>query len=350
MKSSSLRRVLALAVATQSMACRAADSPVPVAPIERVTRIETTAEAPPRPLTPDASSVKAASIALSPALSRPPDRGAYPWLPEAGAAGAVTPEALDHRFVAPEGFARTALASASFGAFLRGLPLSPPGTPVVSFRGDVIRGPEDRNVAAVVAMDIGEHDLQQCADSVIRLHAEWLWAQGRRDASYRTASGAWIPFPRWARGDRPVAEGPALTFRPGAKPDASHASYRRYLDAVFTWANTGSLARDTEPVAPEDLQPGDFVVQPGGPGHAVLILDLARAPDGRRALLLGQGFMPAQSFHVLSSSRDHAWFVVEPGDRGLDTPFWALFPWKTLRRFRPADADLGTSAGGTGTR
>ena len=66
----------------------------------------------------------------------------------------------------------------------------------------------------------------------------------------------------------------------------------------------------------------------------MLVLDLARAPDGRRALLLGQGFMPAQSFHVLRPGRDRgAWFVVEPGALFLDTPFWAPFPWKTLHRF-----------------
>lgn len=75
------------------------------------------------------------------------------------------------------------------------------------------------------------------------------------------------------------------------------------------------------------------MVQPGAPGHAVLVLDVARAAGGRRALLLGQGYMPAQSFHVLRAGREGAWFVVEPGAPGLDTPFWPLFPWKTLHRF-----------------
>jgi hypothetical protein len=75
--------------------------------------------------------------------------------------------------------------------------------------------------------------------------------------------------------------------------------------------------------------------------------------------------MPAQSFHVLhpgkgrgpasrlgsaaagasrlgsaaagasrlGSAAAGAWFVVEPGDQALDTPFWAPFPWKALHRF-----------------
>jgi hypothetical protein len=252
----------------------------------------------------------------------------YPWL--TGPAGAK----LVDRFAPPPGFARVALPAGSFGAWLRGLPLAPPGTPVRSYQGGVILPPDHANLAAVVAIDVGDGDLQQCADSVIRLHAEWLFAQGRRDASYRAASGAAMPFARWARGERMVPEGVAFKWTPSARPDDGHAAYRRWLSGVFAWANTGSLARDTEPVAAGDLHPGDFVVQPGAPGHAVLVLDLARAPDGRRALLLGQGYMPAQSFHVLrQSAAQGAWFVVEPGDQALDTPFWAPFPWKTLRRF-----------------
>jgi hypothetical protein len=209
----------------------------------------------------------------------------------------------------------------------------------------VVLAPDDEHLAAVVVLDVGRQDLQQCADSVIRLHAEWLFAQGRRDASYRAASGAPMPFSRWARGERMLPEGSGFAWKPlkarpparGTPPparDDGHADYRAWLDGVFAWANTGSLARDTEPVSVADLRPGDFVVQPGAPGHAVLVLDLARGPGGRRALLLGQGFMPAQSFHVLRPGKGRgAWFVVEPGDQALDTPFWAPFPWKTLHRF-----------------
>jgi Domain of unknown function (4846) len=273
----------------------------------------------------------------------------YPWLAVADAP--ALEGALDERFPAPPGFTRDALAPGSFGAWLRALPLAPLGTPVRSFRGQIILPVDHPNLAAVVAIDVGEQDLQQCADSVIRLHAEWLFARGRRDQSYRAASGAPMPFARWARGERMVMDGPGFTWATSARADASYPSFRRWLSGVFAFANTGSLARDTEPIAAADLRPGDFVVQAGAPGHAVLVLDLARAADGRRALLLGQGYMPAQSFHVLRPSgsvgREGAWFIVEPGAIALDTPFWAPFPWKALRRF--PDLDDGSAPRPTGT-
>ncbi len=266
---------------------------------------------------------------LSPASSLP-----YPWLADPAA---PTPDGtLLARFSPPPGYARAPLPPDTYGAWLRSHPLSPADTPVRGFRGQVILPADHPHLAAVAALAVGDKDLQQCADSVIRLHAEWLFASGRRDQSYRAASGTPMPFARWANGERMVPDGMAFAWTFSARPDNGRAAFRRWLDGVFAFANTGSLARDTEPVALDDLRPGDFVVQAGAPGHTVLVLDMA-VQGARRALLLGQGYMPAQSFHVLrpggGEGAAEAWFVVEPGALALDTPFWAPFPWKALRRF-----------------
>jgi hypothetical protein len=211
---------------------------------------------------------------------------------------------------------------------------------VRTFRGDVLREATHANVAAVAALDIGDADLQQCADSVIRMHAEWMWSRGQQAAiTYRSASGLAMPWTRWSHGERVVPKGTnAIEWALGGKPVSDHAAFRKYLDTVFGWVNTVSLAREANPIPVSDLSPGDFVVMPGNPGHAVLILDLAEASDGRRAVLLGQGFMPAQSFHVLfpdapaSAAIGTAWFSIDPASEGLKTPFWSTFPWSSLRR------------------
>ena len=250
-------------------------------------------------------------------------------------------DALEDRFAPPPGFTRAKVAAGSFGAWLRRLPLAAPGTPVLSHRGGVILPPEHDNLAAVVAIDTGAADLQHCADAIIRLHAEWRWSRGEREMSYRAGAGVELPFSRWLAGERPVQRGKALVWEPKTRAgEADHATFRRWLDGVFTWANTGSLSLQAQPVERADLAPGDFVVQPGGPGHAVLVLDLARGrgddddddDDGRVALLLGQSFMPAQNVQVLRPSAKETWFVVAPADEALRTPFWRPFPWRMLRR------------------
>ncbi|MEP7121537.1 MAG: DUF4846 domain-containing protein [Byssovorax sp.] len=339
-----MRRALA-AVAVLLIGCTSqADPPLALRAPDLPARVEAlpAVTAAPQPV----PSSTAVTTPTTPALDRSPAALAarYPWpksRPDAPAG-----DRLERRFPTPSRYVRAAVAPGSFGAWLRDLPLEADRTPVLSHRGAVVLGPDHPNLAAVVAIDVGAQDLQQCADSVIRLHAEWQWSQSRRDESYRAASGAEMPFARWAHGERITVSGPAgskLTWAPAAKADDTHAAFRAYLDGVFGWANTVSLARDTTPIALADLRAGDFVVQPGGPGHAVLILDLATNPEGQRLVLLGQGFMPAQSFQVLHPGKQDphvtlgangdrgAWFPVDP--EGLQTPFWPRFPWTALHRF-----------------
>jgi hypothetical protein len=173
--------------------------------------------------------------------------------------------------------------------------------------------------------------VQQCADTVVRLHAEWQFARGNHALSYRASSGFPMDLARWEKGERLQAEGNTLTWFAVAKPDASWESFRTYLDRVFTFTNTVALARDAATVKAAELKPGDFFVQAGFPGHAVIILDLAKSAEGKRYALLGQGFMPAQSLHVLKSERDETWFPIDAFPE-VHTPFWEPFRFSDARR------------------
>jgi hypothetical protein len=276
------------------------------------------------------SALPAAPPTAVPVASARPKASAerYPWL---GGAGVPEPvDSLSERFAPPDGFSRVQLAPSSFGEWLRDLPLTHPGAPVRRFDGSVLLPGDDRRIAAVTAIDIGKADLQQCADAVIRLHAEWAWSRGRRDMSYRAASGLWLPFERWARGERIRASGASIAWVPGGSRSDGHASFRKYLDAVFAWANTVSLDKQAKRVEAAALRPGDFFILPGNPGHAVLVLDLARS-NGRTLALLGQSYMPAQSFQVLRPSGGAVWFELDH-EQDVRTPFWRPFPWTSLRR------------------
>lgn len=257
-----------------------------------------------------------------------PDGERYPWLGDKGVPEPV--DTLAARFEPPAGFSRVPLSPEGFGAWLRDLPLTHADAPVRTYSGAVLLAATDPRIAAVIAIDIGTADLQQCADAMIRLHAEWSWSRGNRNVSYRAAAGLALPFERWARGERIRSSGASIAWEPGGHPVADHAGYRKYLDAVFAWANTVSLHQQARTVAAADVRPGDFFVLPGNPGHTVIVLDMATRGDAKVALL-GQSYMPAQSFQVLRPKPGGLWFELDAG-RDVATPFWRPFPWTSLRR------------------
>jgi hypothetical protein len=231
----------------------------------------------------------------------------YAWL---HAAGDVT---LVARFPAPAAAVRVPVAAGSFGAFLRELPLLPDGTPVHLFDGSL--KPRQDVHAAVVDLDVAPRDLQQCADAVMRLWAEHRYARGLPIAFH--------PDPGRPR---------ALSFDGGGERRA----FERWLLRVFAEAGSASLAAELHPGSGA-LQPGDVLIQGGYPGHAVLVLDVAvDAASGRRWLLLGQSYMPAQQFHVLRNpATGGAWFdgAALATRAGLQTPEWRPFFEKDVRRF-----------------
>ncbi len=254
---------------------------------------------------------------------------AYRWL-------AATPSrTLADSFAPPDGFLRQPVEAGSFGEWLRRLPLAPDGTPVRFFDG---REKADQSeVAAVIDIDVGSANLQQCANAIIRLRAEYLFSRGvTGDLAFDFTSGDRYRFQSYAEGVTPAVSGATVTWRTGQRQGLSHESLRRWLDIVFTYAGTLSLARELQPVPRlADAAIGDALVHGGAPGHAVLIVDLAVEPaSGRKVALLAQGFMPAQSVHVLRNPFDPAlspWFALADG-QPIVMPEWMLRP-DELRRF-----------------
>lgn len=221
------------------------------------------------------------------------------------------------------------VSTEGFGAWLRKLPTKP-GRPPVHLHDGRKKGRQDVH-ALVLDLDVGTQDLQQCADAVIRLRAEYLWAAGRSDeVCFRFTSG----HPAWwrdhAAGRRPRIQGQRVALEQVAASDKGRGNFRRYLDLVFTYAGTRSLARELRPVKETEVRPGDVWLQAGSPGHAVLVVDVARSQE-RTYLLLAQSYMPAQEVHVLKAPDGGVWFELRP-DQGLRTPEWDFGP-SDLYRF-----------------
>jgi hypothetical protein len=281
------------------------------------------------------ASAPAASGSAAPSPVKEASATDYAWLanPELEPRPSGT---LEGRIAPPPGYERVTLPEGSFGAWLRGLPLAPTGTPVKAFDGTEIHGGDDDYVAAVIAIDVGKSDLQQSSDLVIRLNAEWLWSKKAIDAiSYKASTKLDLPLTRWQKGQRIVASGPTVFWAVKTKPaELTYQDFREFLAQVFAWGNSTSLSLGTEPVAdPGALAPGDFFLQARGAGHAAIVLDLAQKPSGERVALLGQALNPAQSPHILRPGRGTAWFSVRP-PLAVVTPYTAEFSWSELRRFK----------------
>jgi len=244
-------------------------------------------------------------------------------------------QTIRERILPPPGFERVAAEPGSFGEWLRTLPLKPEGSPVLLWDGD--KKLNQTAHYAVIALDVGRRDLQQCADAIIRLRAEYLWAAGRySDIHYNFTSGDQADYEMWREGYRPRVSGDGVTWVKCARPDRSYDGFREYLDAVFLYAGTASLSAELTPVLKIDrMVIGDVFIRGGFPGHAVIVVDMAQSNDGQRRLfLLAQSYMPAQDIHVLrnpTDSRLSPWYELEFGDE-LVTPEYT-FRRSELKRF-----------------
>jgi len=254
---------------------------------------------------------------------------AYSWLD--GDAISTVAESIP----VPDGYLRVAVAPGSFGEWLRHLPLKPADSGVVLHDGRPVT--DHGTVAAVVDIDVGRSDLQQCADAVMRLRAEYLFSRRLTGLiGFELYSGERYRFEAYAGGMMLVPSGERIAWRSGPPQDRSHASLRRWLDIVFGFASTRSLAHELRPVGSlANAAIGDVFIQPGSPGHAAIIVDLAVDPtDGRKLALLAQSSTPARDVHVLRNTLEPslgAWFELVEG-RPLAIPGRVFMP-SELRRF-----------------
>ncbi len=234
---------------------------------------------------------------------------------------AAAAETVSAGFPTPAASSRA--PASPWGEWLRARELRPVGTPVHSYAGDVIPMP----AARVVDLPLVPGDLQQCADSILRLRATWERETGHSPAFHYT-SGYLSAWADWAAGARPRVSGSKVTKGSGGRKGTDDANFSAWLADLFMYAGTYSLAKEVKAVTPDAVAPGDVLVAPGSPGHAVLVLDVARNAD-RAWVLVGQGFMPAMDFHVIAGP-DHGWFPVS-GDLLPSEPI--ALPWRSLGRF-----------------
>jgi len=228
------------------------------------------------------------------------------------------------RFALPTGYTRQTNSPQSFGTYLQNLPLKPIGTHTKTYRGTITN--TDAYTAAVIDISVGKEDLQQCADAIMRLRGEYLYAQKRySEIGFHFVSGFYCDYIHYANGYRYHNDKWVLK----ATKDYSYPTFMNYMNLVFAYAGTLSLEKELKPVADaNDLKAGDVFIHGGSPGHCFVVMDVAENSSHQKIFLLAQSFMPAQDIQVLKSQSP--WFSL---DRPGEIPYGELINLKYLKRF-----------------
>lgn len=246
----------------------------------------------------------------------------------------TTANTLKTRFTPPEGYTRTTPEKNSFAEYLQNLPLKPEGTIALNYDGSV-KQPDDV-YAAVVNIDVGEKDLQQCADAIMRLRAEYLFAQQKYDEiKFNLTNGFTTEYSKWQDGYRIAVKGNKTNWVKKSQPDNSYNQFRQYLELIFTYAGTLSLEKELTPITTNEIEIGSVFIKGGSPGHAVIVVDLAEnKTTGEKIFLLAQSYMPAQDIQILKNPNSpnlSPWYSTKI-EQKLITPEWT-FTKNQLRKF-----------------
>ncbi|HEY0680069.1 MAG TPA: DUF4846 domain-containing protein [Chitinophagaceae bacterium] len=234
-----------------------------------------------------------------------------PVVPTCSSTNTPTAAALISDIKLPDGFERIPSLNNSFAAWLKERRLKPDKT-VFLYNGLPKRNQDAQY--AVIDISTGNEDLQQCADAVMRLRAEYLYANEK-----------------WAEIVFKDNANKAYYYQNGK----DRAAFDRYLRKVFGWCGTASLEKQLRPVRNiKEIMAGDVFIKGGFPGHAVIVMDVAQNNRGEKIFLLAQGYMPAQDIHLLKNPKDqnrNPWYKATENQLVI-TPEWTFQP-SQLRRW-----------------
>lgn len=240
---------------------------------------------------------------------------------------------VQERILVPAGFKRIDDKSTNFDDFLRKIPLKTSDSKVYLYNNK-LKNRQDV-YEAVIDYDIGNKDLQQCADAVMRIRAEYLYHSLQFDKiHFNFTNGSTAAYTKYAEGYRYNAK--INTWNKTATVDYTYETFKKYLELVFTYAGTASLYKELVPVKNlNDIKPGDVFIKGGSPGHAVIVIDVVKNPETDLILFcIAQSYMPAQNIHVLKNFNSplSPWYSANFGQQ-LQTPEWT-FDKSELMRFK----------------
>jgi len=240
----------------------------------------------------------------------------------------------------PQSYVRKEFSSNSFAHYLRHISLKPKDAPVKLYNGE-LKYVSDVHYR-VLDISVGNRDLQQCADAVMRLRAEYLFKTNQKDKiSFNYTSGDAAVYTKWKNGYRPSINGNKVSWILRDKPDTTYSNFLKYMENVFMYAGSSSLSKELKPKNINELEIGDVFIKGGFPGHAVIVVDVAiNLQTNKKVFMIAQSYMPAQDIHILknfTSNKNNEsispWYEI-PANKldEISTPEW-IFEQSNLMSF-----------------
>ena len=252
----------------------------------------------------------------------------------------ITPDgvSLQERIQTPGGYARTVSEDGSFDWYVRNYPMDPDGSPILLYDGR-LKSRQDVGSATFSLPVIPSADLQQCADSVMRMYAEYFWHTGQYDKiRFHFVSGFLFDYPTYRDGGRVKFDGSTVKWQNSASYNDSYEAFEDYLYITFAYSSTLSMEGESTPADINDVRIGDIFLKAGSPGHVVMVADVCENAEGEKAFLLAQSYMPAQQFYVLKNPLhdNDPWYYQKEVSYPFSTPEYT-FSEGSFRRLNYID-------------
>ena len=125
------------------------------------------------------------------------------------------------RYAAQSGYQRLSYEKSTFQYYLSNFPLKSIDAKVYYYNGE----PKANKAvyASAFDIDVGKKDLQQCADVIIRLRAEYLYGQKRHnEIHFDFTNGFGVDYTKWAEGYRLKISGNNTSWYKAKEEDYSY--------------------------------------------------------------------------------------------------------------------------------
>lgn len=208
------------------------------------------------------------------------------------------PACLENYVPVPGGYSKINYAKGSLQDYIKSMNFSKKD--VVDYKGNV-KLPAD-SVVGTYDFEVGNENLMQCADCIIRIYAEYFFSSGQEDKiAFHLTNGTLMSYSNWKNGKRLLAFGNFAKMIPAVGKDDSFDCFSAYLKNVYRYAGTKSLQKECIRISLDELSVGDLVLKGGTPGHVMMAVDMAENSSGEKCWLFAEGFTPAMSFHILKN-------------------------------------------------